>query len=188
MTHYPTAHLNPQGAVLEVLGSMEDAEVQTRLVILKFGIRDEFPSEVLAEAAEADFNLRARGGVLSREDLARYFHDLSDVDPLLFVRMLASASQHDALDHLPHVDVPTLVVAGERDTFTPMWLSVKMHSAIPDSELWRIHRTRRERLAAERAATDAKIATVAQLNQPAPSAPFPGPSNGTDVPSASVSP
>ena len=32
------------------------------------------------------------------------------------------------------------------------------------------------------------VATVAQLNQPAPSAPFPGPSNGTDVPSATTSP
>jgi pimeloyl-ACP methyl ester carboxylesterase len=79
------------------------------------------------------FEVNAR--LVAREDLARYFADLSDVDPLLFVRMLASASEHDALDHLPHVDVPTLVVAGERDTFTPMWLSVKMHSAIPGSEL-----------------------------------------------------
>ena len=52
VTHYPTAHLNPQGAVVEVLGAMEDAEVQTRLVILKHGIPDLFPSAALAEAAK----------------------------------------------------------------------------------------------------------------------------------------
>jgi ribonuclease R len=50
VTNYPTAHLNPQGAIVEVLGSVEDAEVQTRLVILKYGLSDRFPAAVLAEA------------------------------------------------------------------------------------------------------------------------------------------
>jgi len=50
VTHYPTAHLNPQGAITEVLGAVEDAEVQTRLVLLKYGLPDEFPPQVLAEA------------------------------------------------------------------------------------------------------------------------------------------
>jgi hypothetical protein len=31
------------------------------------------------------------------------------------------------------------------------------------------------------------VATAVQLNQPAPSAPFPGPSNGTELPSPSAS-
>jgi ribonuclease R len=48
--HYPTAHLNPQGEVIEVLGAVEDAAVQTRMVILKYGLPDAFPPEVLAEA------------------------------------------------------------------------------------------------------------------------------------------
>jgi ribonuclease R len=50
VTHYPTAHLNPQGVILEILGPVEDAEVQTRLVVLKYGLPDKFPPEVLAEA------------------------------------------------------------------------------------------------------------------------------------------
>ena len=72
---------------------------------------------------------------MERADLERYFDDLSRVDPTLFVRLLASAAEHDASSHLPRVDVPTLVVAGEADTFTPMRLSLAMHRAIPDSEL-----------------------------------------------------
>ncbi len=52
VTHYPTAHLNPQGEILEVLGQGEDAEVQTCLVIGKYGLPDKFPPAALAEAEE----------------------------------------------------------------------------------------------------------------------------------------
>ncbi len=70
-----------------------------------------------------------------REDLFPYLRQVSEIDPLLFVRMLAAAAIHDASDHLPSVNVPTLIVAGEKDTWTPMWLSQRMHAAVPDSEM-----------------------------------------------------
>jgi len=68
VTHYPTAHLNPQGEVVEVLGPLEDAEVQTYIVVGKYNLPDKFPPEVEAEA-------EAMAGALSpkvmqlREDL-----------------------------------------------------------------------------------------------------------------------
>jgi pimeloyl-ACP methyl ester carboxylesterase len=73
--------------------------------------------------------------LVRRDDLVPYFRDLSRVDPALFVRLLSSAAEHDTTDHLPEVHVPTLVIAGVRDGFTPMHLSAKMHEAIPGSEL-----------------------------------------------------
>jgi pimeloyl-ACP methyl ester carboxylesterase len=73
--------------------------------------------------------------LLRRDDLVPYFEDLARVDPGLFVRLLASAAEHDAADHLGKVHVPTLVVAGGRDAFTPMRLSVKMHERIAGSDL-----------------------------------------------------
>jgi pimeloyl-ACP methyl ester carboxylesterase len=73
--------------------------------------------------------------LLHREDLVPYFRDLSCVDPGVWVRLLASASEHDTKPHLPEIRVPTLVVAGVRDGFTPMHLSVEMNEAIPGSEL-----------------------------------------------------
>ncbi|HET8539223.1 MAG TPA: alpha/beta hydrolase [Anaeromyxobacter sp.] len=73
--------------------------------------------------------------LLCRDDLLPYFEDLSKVDPALFVRLLASAADHDATPWLPDVDVPTLVVAGARDAFTPMRLSVAMSQAIRGSEV-----------------------------------------------------
>jgi pimeloyl-ACP methyl ester carboxylesterase len=94
--------------------------------------RSVIPTELsLRLAMTFEVNSRA----VAREDLARYLADLADVDSGLFVQLAASAGQHDASDHLPTVAVPTLIIAGEQDSFTPMWLSVKMHAAIPGSEL-----------------------------------------------------
>jgi ribonuclease R len=64
VTHYPTAHLNPKGVVVEVLGRVEDAEVQTLIVIGKYGLPDPFPEEVLAEAAQVP-------ALIDAEELAR---------------------------------------------------------------------------------------------------------------------
>ena len=50
--HFPTAHLNPQGEVAEVLGPLEDAEVQTYIVVGKYNLPDKFAPEVAAEAQE----------------------------------------------------------------------------------------------------------------------------------------
>jgi len=72
---------------------------------------------------------------IARNDLAPYFEHLARMDPVVFVRTLDSLAEHTAFDHLLHVDVPTLVVAGERDKFTPGWLSRKMAARIPGSEL-----------------------------------------------------
>jgi len=90
------------------------------------------PTELTLKFAMA-FEVNSRQ--VAREDLARYLADLADVDSSLFVRLAGSAGQHDASDHLPRVAVPTLIIAGEKDSFTPMWLSVKMHAAVPGSEL-----------------------------------------------------
>jgi pimeloyl-ACP methyl ester carboxylesterase len=90
------------------------------------------PTEFAIELALTHEVNRAR---VDRADLVRYFGDLAQIDPLLFVRMLASASETDSADHLPEVDVPTLVLAGEKDSFTPVHLSKAMHTAIPGAEL-----------------------------------------------------
>ena len=57
------------------------------------------------------------------------------MDPRLFLGMLRHASEHTAFDFLPKVDVPTLIVAGTEDTFTPYWLSEEMHDRIPGAEM-----------------------------------------------------
>jgi pimeloyl-ACP methyl ester carboxylesterase len=72
---------------------------------------------------------------IQEEDFQRYWEHASLMDPDVFLRMLQYAGQHDARGFLPNVDVPTLVVAAEHDTFTPMALAEEMAAAIPNAEL-----------------------------------------------------
>ncbi len=72
--------------------------------------------------------------LIKREDFEGYLRELSALDPELFLNLLKSAQEHSAKEYLPTIDVPTLVIAGEKDGFTPAWLSDKMAELIPNSE------------------------------------------------------
>jgi pimeloyl-ACP methyl ester carboxylesterase len=117
---------------LKVAFPFARAAVERWPVMARSAFRAVVSTELAIEYALAFEVDRTR---VEREDLVRYFSDLADVDPTLFVRLLASAAEHDTSEHLAAVDVPTLVVAGERDSFTPVRLSIGMHEAIPGSEL-----------------------------------------------------
>jgi pimeloyl-ACP methyl ester carboxylesterase len=69
------------------------------------------------------------------EDVEPYFRHALHVDFNLFVRMLRAAGEHSAEDLLPQIRVPTLVVAGTKDTFTPPEVSVAMAESIPGARL-----------------------------------------------------
>lgn len=72
--------------------------------------------------------------LLKRNDLIPYFDHMAKMDPVVFVRTLESLGEHTAWDHLPRIDVPTLIIGGEKDRFTPLWLSRRMAEAVPNSE------------------------------------------------------
>lgn len=69
------------------------------------------------------------------EDLMPYMKHMVDIDVPMFLRMLLSAGEHSALDLLPTINIPTLVVGGDRDTFTPARYAEEMAAKIPDAEL-----------------------------------------------------
>ncbi len=58
-----------------------------------------------------------------------------DIDLPMFLRMLRSAGEHSALDLLPSIDVPALVIAGDRDSFTPPRYAEEMAALMPRGEL-----------------------------------------------------
>jgi pimeloyl-ACP methyl ester carboxylesterase len=72
---------------------------------------------------------------LAPEDLMPYLQHIVDIDFLMFLRMLKAAGEHSAADLLPQVDVPALVIAGEKDTFTPPRHAEEMAAALPKGEL-----------------------------------------------------
>ncbi len=79
--------------------------------------------------------LEVNGALIRREDFFPYLEHIASVDVRLFVDMLAAAGRHTAREILPEIDVPTLIVAGDRDSFTPLALSEEMHQLIPGSEM-----------------------------------------------------
>ncbi len=75
-----------------------------------------------------------------REDFVPYMEHMAHQDVVVFVEMLRAAQAHDAQHILPTIDVPTLIMAGERDVFTPRHLSTQMAGLIPNAELLEIPR------------------------------------------------
>jgi len=69
-----------------------------------------------------------------KEDLLPYMRHLASLDMRVFLHTVLLTQEHDAWDTLAGIRVPTLVIAAERDTFTPMWLSRKMVKSIPGAE------------------------------------------------------
>lgn len=74
------------------------------------------------------------GGALRVEDFRLYIEHLSDVELDLYLTMLQAAGHHSAEDLLPQIRVPTLVIAAERDTFTPRDFVKDMASRIPGAQ------------------------------------------------------
>lgn len=72
---------------------------------------------------------------LREEDFAWYVEHVATLEPALFLSMLKLAGEHSAEDLLASIEVPTLVVAAEKDTFTPPALAKHMAEAIPEAEL-----------------------------------------------------
>jgi pimeloyl-ACP methyl ester carboxylesterase len=74
------------------------------------------------------------GVALAGDDFRKYVEHLSDVDLDLYLAMLQKAGEHSAEDLLPHVQAPTLVIAAERDTFTPVDVCRPLAQLIPGAQ------------------------------------------------------
>ncbi|MEM1349122.1 MAG: alpha/beta hydrolase [Myxococcota bacterium] len=69
------------------------------------------------------------------EDFRPYLEHTAMMDLQVYLAMLGYLAEHSAEDILPTIDVPTLVIASELDSFTPLHRSQTMASLIPDSQL-----------------------------------------------------
>jgi pimeloyl-ACP methyl ester carboxylesterase len=86
------------------------------------------------------FHLAARTSEINskfarKQDFQPYLEHVANMDLRVFMRMLKGLSQHSAEDILADIDVPTLIIAGEYDSFTPTQRSHEMHETIPGAEL-----------------------------------------------------
>ncbi len=69
-----------------------------------------------------------------RKDFRPYFKELGSINPQAFFTALNNANKHSAYTVLRHIKIPCLVVAGDRDRFTPYPIVRKMFEAIPKAE------------------------------------------------------
>lgn len=74
------------------------------------------------------------GLAIREEDFRLYWAHINVMDPEVFLPMLRLAGEHSAEDLLERIDVPTLVIAAEKDTFTPAALAKSMADRIPGAE------------------------------------------------------
>jgi pimeloyl-ACP methyl ester carboxylesterase len=95
--------------------------------------RSLMPTELAYQIAT---RFELNGELIRREDFFPYLEHMARIDVRLFLEMLAAAGRHSARELLEQIDVPTLIVSGERDGFTPAALSEEMHRRIRDSELF----------------------------------------------------
>jgi len=67
-----------------------------------------------------------------------YRAHLADFDVRAFLRLAADLGRHSASHVLPTVTVPTLVVAGARDNFTPLSVLRRIRDEIPGAEYFEV--------------------------------------------------
>lgn len=95
--------------------------------------------------AERAVALGKLSGLIGRDtanaDARRFLAHLRQLDPTTVQRMAASAEEHSAHPILGDIEVPVLLVAGDRDPYAPAKrVGLRLHDAIPGSELVRLPR------------------------------------------------
>jgi len=73
---------------------------------------------------------------IREDDFRRYWEHVCVMDPDDFLDLLQAAGEHSAEDLLAKIAVPTLVVAAERDTFTPPERAESMGAAITEADVF----------------------------------------------------
>jgi pimeloyl-ACP methyl ester carboxylesterase len=76
-----------------------------------------------------------RNDAAVKQTLALLASNPTPMTPDAYARQATAYLQHDVLDRLGGIQVPTLVVGGEQDLLTPPWILQEVATAIPGAEL-----------------------------------------------------
>lgn len=79
--------------------------------------------------------VKAFGPRTSEAIVQSYVEHAAAMDPKLVIRIAEGMHEHDAMNLLPEIDVPALVVIGGKDPFSPPDLGRHMAAAMPDAVL-----------------------------------------------------
>jgi pimeloyl-ACP methyl ester carboxylesterase len=79
--------------------------------------------------------LRLAGNTLDEDLFRELAQEFATLDLDVYMRILRSLGDHDASDVLERIEVPTLVITGDRDAFTPRQLAQQMARRVPGGEI-----------------------------------------------------
>ncbi len=132
------------GAFEKPLTTFRDSDVGTRLLPwvrralaadsgrLRSAWRKLMPTDAAYWVAVAT---EVNGRMIRRGDFLPYLDHLADMDPSVFVDLLAAVAEHSARPFLPALSMPALVFAGSHDHFTPARLGAELAQLLPAGEL-----------------------------------------------------
>lgn len=113
---------------LPYLRGLVDTVPATTQAVWKRLITSRF-SKLVATLSETNPRL------MRSKDIDPYLEHAAEMDVDVFVTLLENIADHSAEPLLADIDVPTLIIAGDSDTFTPLFRSREMADMIPDAEL-----------------------------------------------------
>ncbi len=90
---------------------------------------------VMPELVQWAKRLGLASNTLDEDIASQLARSFADLDMRTYVRVLELLGEHDAHDILAEVDVPTLVIAGDKDLFTPKAAARRIVAAIKGAEL-----------------------------------------------------
>lgn len=74
--------------------------------------------------------------MVDKKIIEEYMNHFTRVDPIFLSRLVKDWQSYDSEEDLKNIQVPTLILGAEEDSFTPNWISKKMYHLIPKSELF----------------------------------------------------
>jgi pimeloyl-ACP methyl ester carboxylesterase len=131
------------GSYGKITRTFHSTDALSRLLPHALRFRERFPRLIRGLLAMTPTGLAVKIARLSgeidpirtrTEDMLPYFEHLAGMDPETFLAMLAEAGRHSAEDLLHKITAPALVIAAERDSFTPPRLARQMADQIPGAD------------------------------------------------------
>lgn len=129
----PFAHLVPPEQTAEVFNYVKKLyNVAPSLVTMawKFGVTN--PLSVFLSALTGGFNIEKT----SRKDIEIYAQGVANIDVRVFVTLFEELMTHTSFDDIPKFTPPALVIAGARDSLTPLSTQQSIANSFPQGEMF----------------------------------------------------
>jgi pimeloyl-ACP methyl ester carboxylesterase len=135
------------GAFERPLDTFQGSDLGSKVLPLLSGAFFRWPErlrEVWQRAVPTEFAYwlatatEINGRMIRRDDFLPYLRHMARMDPVVFMHFLQSVADHSARPWLAQLTMPVLVIAGQKDNFTPMRCSQELVGLLSDAEMCQV--------------------------------------------------